>query len=131
MTPPGNDFTCVAEIRDQVRREAAGQTRYQHCLANCLISQRCPGGKTVAVMASLVKEAGDLGRCIIQRTGGNCNSAFQPTDFEDNETGRECKPNVPCHEQCGGLRTAEEPPPGPFGGLSPGNSSSDGSSGSN
>lgn len=119
MKPPEGDFDCVARIRDQVRREAGGQSRYQHCLANCLISKQCPGGETVAVMASLIKEAGDLGRCLIQRKGGNCDSAFQPADFEDNATGRECKPEIPCHEQCGGLRTAEEPPAGPFGFLGP------------
>jgi hypothetical protein len=84
----------------------------------------------MAVMASLVKEAGDLTRCIIQRREGNCNSAFQPADFEDNETGRQCEPQVPCHEQCAGLLNAQEPSPGPFGGLSPENSGNDDSSGS-
>jgi len=130
MTPPGNDFECVAKIRDQVRREADGQTRYQHCLANCLITKRCPGGKTIAMIASFVKEAGDLGRCLVQRREGNCKSAFQPADFTDNKRGRQCEPEIPCHEQCGPLRIEAEPPPGPFGALSPGGDSSDGSSGS-
>ncbi len=120
MAPPEGDIECVAQIRDQVRRGADGRTRYQHCLGNCLIAMQCPGGKSTAVLASLFKEFSDLTRCMIQRKGGNCDSAFQDEDFDDNSLGRRCPQGVTCQEQCSRLLTADNPPPDPFGEFKPG-----------
>ena len=38
-----------------------------------------------------MKEVGDVARCVFERRGGNCYSAFQGTDFDDNRTGRNIK----------------------------------------
>ncbi|MCP4901699.1 MAG: RHS repeat-associated core domain-containing protein, partial [bacterium] len=122
--PSETTFDCVSRIRDEVRATAQFGTRYQHCIANCLITDQCPGAsRLAAIVASLLKEVGDVFRCVVQRRGGNCDSAFQPADFRDNSKGRGpvfCRNPVPCDQLCKKLRNVDEPASGPFGFLAPG-----------
>ncbi|MEM9553169.1 MAG: RHS repeat-associated core domain-containing protein [Acidobacteriota bacterium] len=114
-----DDLDCIQAVRDEVRATGTGHTRYQHCMGNCLITKRCKTGRAGAVAASLAKEFGDVYRCVVQRQAGNCNSAFQPKDFEDNERGRDCPRDQSCEDRCKSLLEAREPPAGPFGPLAP------------
>ncbi len=109
------DLACIQSIRDQVRGLGEGKNRYKHCLGNCLIKKNCPSGNTGAALASLFKEFSDIYRCLVQGRGGNCDSAFQQADFDDNRTGRECPEDIPCTQQCRSLSKFDEPPAGFFG----------------
>ena len=111
------DLDCIEKIRDEVRARSENN-RFKHCLGNCLITKNCPSKKTGAYIASLFKEFSDIFRCIAQRRGGNCNSAFQPSDFEDNELGRNCPAPASCEVGCEDLKDTAETP-GPFGIISP------------
>jgi hypothetical protein len=76
----------------------------------------------VAKPFGLLKEVIDLVGCFASSinsvgTGGSCESAFQPTEFEDNEFGRLCPVTISCEERCEDL-AGESSPPGPFLGLS-------------
>ncbi|MDX1998419.1 MAG: hypothetical protein SF066_11940 [Thermoanaerobaculia bacterium] len=116
------DTRCIERIRDEIRAVADGKPRYQHCLGNCRITKECPTQQLGAAMASLFKEFSDVFRCLIQRRGNNCHSAFQGTDFDDNELGRRCPETRSCEEQCLPILRLVEPdgPPGPFAIFSPG-----------
>ena len=91
---------------------------YAHCMASCLISQFC-GGQTASKAAGLGKEILDVARCAFTGDQGSCDSAWQPSDWDDNRTGRSCPKNKSCWEQCEplkGRKGASAPPPGPFAG---------------
>lgn len=112
------DLDCIRRIRDQVRENARGRTRYQHCLGNCLITKECPSNFLAAWTASLFKEFSDMFRCLGGGRPGNCYSAFQPTDFDDNEIGRSCPAELSCHDRCRRFfdgPESQEGPPGLFG----------------
>jgi hypothetical protein len=70
-------------------------------------------------MASLFKELSDVFRCLIQGRANNCHSAFQPTDFLDNERGRRCPRWISCDEHCRLLLDEPDGPPGAFSVFSP------------
>lgn len=112
-------FLCAYFVGKDAQRQ--GQTfgwRWAHCWASCVIAKDC-GGATVASRSGLVKELLDLLRCggeILRtrtRSGPYCESAFQPSDFEDNRFGLQCPEEVPCEDHCKDL--IDEPAPsGPF-----------------
>jgi RHS repeat-associated protein len=90
---------------------------YAHCMASCLISQFCGGGQATSRAAGFGKEVADVVRCAFTRDPGSCDSAWQPTDWQDNETGRSCPKNKNCWEHCEPLKgqTGDSAPPaGPF-----------------
>ena len=113
---------CAATIAMDVLKErenmADPRWRHAHCMASCRISQLCGNGTAVA--AGLAKEFVDLVRCLKDKimTGrsdtGACYSAFQPSDFKDNEQGRSCPNDKTCDEQCDDLKDKVDGPPGPF-----------------
>ena len=67
----------------------------------------------------LGKELLDIGKCFVEifsfgqiDPDGNCGSAFQPSDFEDNEFGISCPQQISCEERCKPLiRRESEPGP--------------------
>ncbi len=96
--------------------------RYKHCLANCVIVRCC--GRSAAEDWSIWKEERDLAACdqYYQRTGlrnsGACYSAYQPSDFEDNEKGRsfaaDARSDSQCKSRCAFLKGQPDGPPGPY-----------------
>ncbi len=71
-----------------------GPTSYpfQHCLWNCLMVAQCGGGPNASRCAEILswnKEVLDLVMCYLYGGAGDCASAFQPSDFRDNRTGRQ------------------------------------------
>jgi RHS repeat-associated protein len=120
--PARNPITCSVAGASEARSRGKGMGwRWAHCWASCEITKNC-GGEAVAKPFGLVKEVIDLVGCFASSinsvgTGGPCESAFQPTDFEDNDFGRRCPVETPCEERCKDL-AGEDVPPGPFFGLS-------------
>jgi hypothetical protein len=76
----------------------------------------------MALSLGLFKEAFDLELC--KRISGHslltsikekhCRSAYQSSDFEDNQQGLQCPARVPCDVHCEGLFGERDPAPGPF-----------------
>ena len=97
-----------------------GGPRFAHCYASCSIT-KC-AGPNLAITLGLAKEAFDLEVC--KRLTGSrllrgtrkkhCDSAYQPSDDNDNTAGLQCPKNVPCEEHCKPLFGQPDPPPGPF-----------------
>jgi RHS repeat-associated protein len=120
--PVHNPITCSIAVGSEARSRGKGMGwRWAHCWASCEITKSC-GGESVAKPFGLLKEVIDLVGCFASSinsvgTGGSCESAFQPTDFEDNEFGRLCPLTISCEERCKDL-AGESSPPGPFFGLS-------------
>jgi hypothetical protein len=116
------EFICASQfLQEAINMGRTNGWPWSHCWISCRIQRECPSG--VAHSAELAKEVLDVIKCVpevisdepIQRDG-NCASAFQPSDFEDNEFGRQCPENKTCEEHCEPLATPEErlPPPGPL-----------------
>jgi RHS repeat-associated protein len=99
------EHACAIEwgLEGQRRGRARG-FRYAHCWTSCMIDKNC--GRRAARLAEIEKELLDLVKCsgeVIARNAppdGNCWSAFQPSDFEDNAFGRECPPKISCDQHC-------------------------------
>ncbi len=92
---------------------------WAHCWASCQINREC-GGEGVAKAFGLAKEVLDVGKCFGEILSfdaidpdGNCGSAFQDSDFEDNDFGITCPDDQTCDQRCDSLR-GKEPPPGPM-----------------
>ena len=65
---------------------------YEHCLWNCTMVALCGGGPKSVLCSWILswnKEVLDLLMCYLTGDQGDCDSAFQPSDFRDNRTGRE------------------------------------------
>jgi RHS repeat-associated protein len=113
-------FSCSAAVASEAR--AAGRTRgwpWAHCYASCKIRKMC-GGPVLTNAMGLGKELLDVAKCFGEIFGsgpidpdGNCGSAFQPSDFEDNEFGLTCPPDQTCEERCAELED-KDPEPGPM-----------------
>ena len=74
----------------------------------------------MAKAMGLGKELLDVGKCFVEiflggpiDPNGNCGSAFQPSDFEDNEFGITCPIDQSCDDRCAPL-TEKNPDPGPL-----------------
>ena len=72
---------------------------------------------TLAIMASFMKEVADLFIGVMFEQQEFLNSAFQPSDFRDNATGRkgangDC-PHESCDEHCRANGITPETPEGP------------------
>lgn len=124
---PADKVGCVGGA---VARAAAGLVgiegpRWAHCMASCQIA-KC-GGKSLARDMGLLKESFDTATCLAlkklgKRGGGltrllrdkQCESAFQPEDFDDNELGISCPVDVPCETRCKDLIDIPNTAPGPF-----------------
>jgi len=99
-----------------------GGPRFAHCYASCVLA-KC-GGKNLARRMGSNKEIFDLTVCTKLKiaSGGitpflrkkHCDSAFQPSDFDDNERGIACPKEVPCDQHCGKFFGASDPAPGPL-----------------
>lgn len=99
----------------------SGGPRYAHCIANCELA-KC-GGQNLAIVMGGAKEAFDLKVCnTLPRGMGyvghvkdkHCRSAFQSSDFKDNDWGRACPSKVPCENWCGELFGQQDTVPGPY-----------------
>jgi hypothetical protein len=96
--------------------------RWAHCWASCEISKRC-GGTRVAHLFGFSKEVSDTAKCLISATihkvgaSDSCWSAFQTSDFRDNEQGMNCRPKDSCEQHCLEFKNARETPPGPLFGI--------------
>jgi RHS repeat-associated protein len=69
------------------------QWPWQHCASNCMMVAMCGGdqqSEQCAAWLSLAKEVLDLVACVLvdHGHGDSCDSAFQPSDFQDNAAGR-------------------------------------------
>ena len=113
--PPAS---CEVEIGFQARALMRGGngTRFSHCWASCEITKKCPGGAGSAEQWATNKEWWDWAWCFGgYGPKGSCDSAHQPTDYEDNYTGRLCPKSQDCWTRCQKLIGAGEPPAGPYG----------------
>lgn len=116
-------FDCVLRIGREARSRGneGNGWRWAHCWASCRIRRAC-GGTTVAKTAGFGKEVLDGIRCGFEVVrgglgfGNHCDSTFQPTDFDDNQTGITCPDQITCDQRCEDLvgQTAD---PGPFFGI--------------
>jgi RHS repeat-associated protein len=104
-------------------------TRFTHCWASCEITKAC--GKGRAEQWENIKEYYDWALCglgghltfhMTRFPQDNCNSAFQPSDYQDNYRGRSTPCSQGCWDRCinagpqgPGLSGAPEAPPGPYG----------------
>jgi RHS repeat-associated protein len=87
--------------------------RFRHCMVSCLIATEC--GVGIAEAAGLAKEFFDYGAGFFSNDFAS--SAFQPSDFADNATGRACPKGKDCVDHCrdSGLDPwTPEAPPGPW-----------------
>jgi RHS repeat-associated protein len=98
--------------------EEAGGWRYAHCYVSCKIKKCC--GREASIAFGYLKELRDWMTChndhaaTGQWTSPHCLSAFQPTDFADNEFGRSCASGTSCGNHCAGYFGASEALPGPY-----------------
>lgn len=108
---PGPPCGFIDGLRSFSRMKAGG-TRYAHCWASCEITKSC--GSTAAKKWETIKERYDV---VVCKAGleKNCDSAEQPTDYEDNNMGRTCPAEQSCEERCKPLFGAPDGPPGPYG----------------
>jgi RHS repeat-associated protein len=88
-------------------------TRFTHCWASCEIAKAC--GQKTAEYWQDTKEWYDWAVCGLPGFSKNCDSAFQPDDYYDNQTGRSCPTSQSCWDRCRPLMGAPDPPPGPYG----------------
>ena len=91
--------------------------RWAHCFASCGIT-RCAGAGA-ARQLGLRKEFLDTALCGVLKEFGStrntfCRSAFQPSDFEDNDRGITCPANQTCGQRCRSLEGRPDTAPGPF-----------------
>ncbi len=112
------DNTCALHWgREGQRRGRERGWRWAHCWTSCMIDTTC--GRRAARLTEIEKEVLDVVKClrevIVGRVppDGNCWSAFQPSDFEDNARGRACPPRMSCDQQCEDMPT-DLSDPGPF-----------------
>jgi hypothetical protein len=99
---------------------AGAGPRWAHCFTSCEIA-KC-AGKDAATKLGDDKELFDLFMCTqLPRHGWlrkiqqrHCHSAFQPTDFADNQLGRECPPKRTCEQHCARLFTEPDKAGGPL-----------------
>ena len=114
ITPnPGNPGWC--ELYWGMYARKLGDTEgwpYAHCMASCLIKSNC--GQPQAVVAGFSKEVFDTTVCVFTLKKGACESAFQPSDFDDNFTGATCSEDSNCWDCCGGLTGNPYRKPGPL-----------------
>lgn len=114
-------YACAFKVAGKAKREGSGKGwRWAHCWASCKIMREC-GGPTVAKNSGTIKEIIDTLRCGAEvaagiAMGNFCESAYQPSDFDDNDRGIACPRERTCDEHCEPLvgRTA---PPGPLFGV--------------
>jgi RHS repeat-associated protein len=85
---------------------------YAHCVASCLIARYC--GQAASYTSGEAKEYWDWAWCKTGRKD-SCDSAFQPSDYQDNFTGATCPIQITCEQACA-HRKNQNPPPGPHGG---------------
>jgi RHS repeat-associated protein len=93
---------------------------WAHCWASCMLNRYC-GGEGVAKTLGFAKELLDVPKCFGEiffsdsiDPEGNCASAFQESDFEDNNFGIECPDHRTCDHHCEQVREDFPPPPGPM-----------------
>lgn len=113
-------FMCSAGFASEGKE--LGKTRgwpWAHCWTSCSIATFC-GGSRLARAMGLGKELLDVSKCFGEifsgrpiDPNGNCGSAFQPSDFEDNEFGISCPQGISCEERCAPL-VDKNPDPGPM-----------------
>ena len=127
----GDPYYKIGCVGGAVLRASTGLVgtrgpRWAHCVASCEIA-KC-GGENLARDLGLLKEGFDTVTCEgLKRLGSvggrvtrsfrkkQCDSAFQPEDFQDNERGLTCPKDVPCDVRCKPLEGAVNTAPGPFG----------------
>jgi RHS repeat-associated protein len=91
--------------------------RWAHCWTSCMIDTTC--GRRAARVTEIEKEILDVFKCAKEiltnrvKPDGNCWSAFQPSDFEDNARGRACPKKLSCDQWCSAM-PHDLSPPGPF-----------------
>jgi len=110
-------FACSYVFASEAR--VRGRTNgwpWAHCWASCSITKAC-GGPTLARTMGLGKELIDVAKCLPQifssqpiNPDGNCGSAFQPSDSDDNEFGITCPQEQSCEDRCRPLIGREETP---------------------
>ncbi|MHB8798960.1 MAG: RHS repeat domain-containing protein [Thermoanaerobaculia bacterium] len=113
--------SCAIRVFSEARRrgqQAGVGWGWAHCWASCKLTKEC-GGPQFAWAFGFGKEVADFAKCsaIAMMGGGTfsgaCESAFQPSDFADNKTGRTCPSNTPCEDRCAPL-AGRDSTPGPF-----------------
>ena len=103
---PQYELACIATwgyYVDKYHRPNEQNNRYAHCLASCLITKACPGGRASAWVAGFGKEIVDSGRCLGGRSE-SCASAWEKQDDVDNAYGRSCPVKQNCFVRCERLR---------------------------
>ncbi len=99
------DNTCALYWgREGQRQGRVRGWRWAHCWTSCMIDKAC--GRRAARLTEIEKEILDVVKCLGEVLAGrvppdgNCWSAFQASDFEDNTLGRACPNKMSCDEQC-------------------------------
>jgi RHS repeat-associated protein len=92
---------------------------WTHCWVSCETRKRCTRdwGATAGGAASRAgqraKEHFDFIACVIKGDIARCSSAYQPSDYENNDYGYSCPVNQDCGSRCEPLKGSSSPP-GPY-----------------
>jgi RHS repeat-associated protein len=113
-------ISCMQTSADEAAH-LAGQYGwgYAHCYASCQIKKRCSAqfgaaaGTAMSMAGGALKEHYDMGACLVKGDQGRCDSAYQPSDYDDNRRGYTCPANQDCATRCEALKNSMNPP-GPF-----------------
>jgi RHS repeat-associated protein len=80
--------------------------RYAHCMASCETARH--SGQETGKFSGDVNEAWQTAKCLTFI--GGCDSAGADLDYEDNEHGYTCPPNVRCEDRCKNLKGQNKNP---------------------